>query len=34
MYYKRAKSSEFLFGDVQYHREILADIIGLERSTA
>jgi alkylation response protein AidB-like acyl-CoA dehydrogenase len=34
LYYKRAKSSEFLFGDVQYHREILADIIGLERSTA
>ena len=33
LYYKRAKSSEFLFGDVQYHREILADIIGLERST-
>ena len=25
LYYKRAKSSEFLFGDVQYHREILAD---------
>jgi alkylation response protein AidB-like acyl-CoA dehydrogenase len=34
LYYKRAKSSEFLFGDVQYHREILADVIGLERSTA
>ncbi len=33
LYYKRAKSSEFLFGDVLYHREILADIIGLERST-
>ena len=24
LYYKRAKSSEFLFGDVGYHREILA----------
>jgi alkylation response protein AidB-like acyl-CoA dehydrogenase len=34
LYYKRAKSSEFLFGDVQYHREQLADLIGLERSTA
>jgi alkylation response protein AidB-like acyl-CoA dehydrogenase len=34
LYYKRAKSSEFLFGDVQYHREILAGIIGLERSPA
>jgi alkylation response protein AidB-like acyl-CoA dehydrogenase len=34
LYYKRAKSSEFLFGDIQYHREILADIIGLERSPA
>ena len=34
LYYKRAKSSEFLFGDVLYHREILADIIGLERSPA
>jgi alkylation response protein AidB-like acyl-CoA dehydrogenase len=32
LYYKRAKSSEFLFGDVQYHRELLAEIIGLERS--
>ena len=34
LYYKRAKTSEFLFGDVQYHRETLADLIGLERSTA
>ena len=29
LYYKRAKSSEFLFGDVEYHREILAAEIGL-----
>jgi alkylation response protein AidB-like acyl-CoA dehydrogenase len=29
LYYKRAKSSEFLFGDVTYHREILATKIGL-----
>jgi alkylation response protein AidB-like acyl-CoA dehydrogenase len=29
LYYKRAKSSEFLFGDVQYHRERLAAEIGL-----
>jgi alkylation response protein AidB-like acyl-CoA dehydrogenase len=29
LYYKRAKSSEFLFGDVTYHREILATEIGL-----
>jgi alkylation response protein AidB-like acyl-CoA dehydrogenase len=29
LYYKRAKSSEFLFGDVAYHREILAAEIGL-----
>ena len=29
LYYKRAKSSEFLFGDVTYHREILATQIGL-----
>jgi alkylation response protein AidB-like acyl-CoA dehydrogenase len=29
LYYKRAKSSEFLFGDVQFHRELLARAIGL-----
>jgi alkylation response protein AidB-like acyl-CoA dehydrogenase len=29
LYYKRAKSSEFLFGDVTYHRELLAAAIGL-----
>jgi alkylation response protein AidB-like acyl-CoA dehydrogenase len=29
LYYKRAKSSEFLFGDVEYHREVLAEQIGL-----
>jgi alkylation response protein AidB-like acyl-CoA dehydrogenase len=29
LYYKRAKSSEFLFGDVEYHREVLAAEIGL-----
>jgi alkylation response protein AidB-like acyl-CoA dehydrogenase len=29
LYYKRAKSSEFLFGDVTYHRELLAAEIGL-----
>jgi alkylation response protein AidB-like acyl-CoA dehydrogenase len=29
LYYKRAKSSEFLFGDVIYHRELLAAAIGL-----
>ncbi len=29
LYYKRAKTSEFLFGDVQYHRERLAGAIGL-----
>ena len=29
LYYKRARSSEFLFGDVTYHREILASEIGL-----
>ena len=29
LYYKRARSSEFLFGDVEYHREILASEIGL-----
>jgi alkylation response protein AidB-like acyl-CoA dehydrogenase len=28
LYYKRAKSSEFLFGD-EYHREVLAAEIGL-----
>ena len=29
LYYKRARSSEFLFGDVEYHREVLAAEIGL-----
>jgi alkylation response protein AidB-like acyl-CoA dehydrogenase len=29
LYYKRARSSEFLFGDVEYHRGILAAEIGL-----
>jgi alkylation response protein AidB-like acyl-CoA dehydrogenase len=29
LYYKRARSSEFLLGDVTYHREILAAEIGL-----
>jgi alkylation response protein AidB-like acyl-CoA dehydrogenase len=29
LYYKRARSSEFLFGDVAYHREVLAAEIGL-----
>jgi alkylation response protein AidB-like acyl-CoA dehydrogenase len=29
LYYKRAKSSEFLFGDVVHHRELLARAIGL-----
>jgi alkylation response protein AidB-like acyl-CoA dehydrogenase len=28
LYYKRAKTTEFLFGDVEYHREILAELIG------
>ena len=34
LYYKRAKSSEFLFGDVAYHREILATEIGLGEKAA
>ena len=34
LYYKRAKSSEFLFGDVAYHREILASEIGLGEKAA
>jgi alkylation response protein AidB-like acyl-CoA dehydrogenase len=29
LYYKRAKSSELLFGDTIYHRELLAQAIGL-----
>ncbi len=29
LYYKRAKSSELLFGDPSYHRELLAQRIGL-----
>ncbi|NNE72909.1 MAG: acyl-CoA/acyl-ACP dehydrogenase [Acidimicrobiales bacterium] len=29
LYFKRAKSSELLFGDPTYHRELLADRIGL-----
>jgi alkylation response protein AidB-like acyl-CoA dehydrogenase len=34
LYYKRARSSEFLFGDVQYHREILAEQTGLGERAA
>jgi alkylation response protein AidB-like acyl-CoA dehydrogenase len=34
LYYKRAKSSEFLFGDVEYHREALAEHIGLGEGAA
>lgn len=29
LYFKRAKASELLFGDASYHREVLADRIGL-----
>jgi alkylation response protein AidB-like acyl-CoA dehydrogenase len=29
LYFKRAKSSEILFGDATYHRELLAQRIGL-----
>jgi alkylation response protein AidB-like acyl-CoA dehydrogenase len=29
MYFKRAKSSELLFGDPTYHRELLAQRIGI-----
>ena len=29
LYFKRAKSSELLFGDPTYHRELLAQRIGL-----
>ena len=29
LYFKRAKSSEVLFGDATYHRERLADLIGI-----
>ena len=29
LYYKRANSSELLFGDTMYHRELLAQAIGL-----
>jgi alkylation response protein AidB-like acyl-CoA dehydrogenase len=30
LYLKRAKSSELLFGDADYHRELLADRIGID----
>jgi len=29
LYFKRAKSSELLFGDAQYHRELLAQRVGI-----
>jgi hypothetical protein len=29
LYFKRAKSSELLFGDPTYHRELLAQRIGI-----
>ena len=29
LYFKRAKSSELLFGDATYHRELLAQRIGI-----
>ncbi|MDG2260761.1 MAG: acyl-CoA dehydrogenase, partial [Actinomycetota bacterium] len=29
LYFKRAKSSELMFGDPAYHRELLAQRIGL-----
>jgi alkylation response protein AidB-like acyl-CoA dehydrogenase len=29
LYFKRAKSSEILFGDPTYHRELLAQRIGI-----
>jgi len=29
LYYKRAKSSELLFGDAVYHRDVLADRLGI-----
>ena len=29
LYFKRAKSSELLFGDPAYHRELLADRLGI-----
>ena len=29
LYFKRAKSSELLFGDPSYHRELLAQRIGI-----
>ena len=29
LYFKRAKSSELLFGDPAYHRELLAQRIGI-----
>jgi alkylation response protein AidB-like acyl-CoA dehydrogenase len=29
LYFKRAKSSELLFGDVPYHRELLAQRVGI-----
>ena len=29
LYFKRAKSSELLFGDPSFHRERVADLLGL-----
>jgi hypothetical protein len=29
LYYRRAKSSELIFGDADYHRELVAQQIGL-----
>jgi alkylation response protein AidB-like acyl-CoA dehydrogenase len=29
LYYKRAKTSQLMFGDPAYHREVLADRLGL-----
>jgi len=32
MYFKRAKSSEILLGDATYHRELVAQRIGIARN--
>ena len=29
LYYRRAKSSELMFGDAPYHRELLAQRLGI-----
>ena len=34
LYFKRAKSSEILLGDAAYHRELVAQRIGLDRAEA